>query len=87
MNQKPQSRKDKIQLLKDLHQRKISLDDLIPETTVIWHCVNGIYELFREKNSLKLTEAEFKEYTSQRPKQKNIIFKLQEGCEPIPEEE
>ena len=83
MNIKLQSRKDKIQLLNNLKQGKISLHDIIPETEVIWYFGNNVYTSLSEKDNLILTEAEFKEYTSRRPKQKNIIFKLAEGCEPI----
>jgi hypothetical protein len=77
------SRKYKIQLLKDLYQRKISLSDLIPETIETWYFRNGIYTGL----GLKLTEAEFAEYSSKRPKQKNLIYKLQEGNEPLKEDE
>jgi hypothetical protein len=80
---KPQNRKDKIQLLKDLHQRKISLSDLLPETIIIWYCRKGIYV----NGELKLTESEFEDYTSKRPRQRNIIYKLQEGNEPLMGEE
>ncbi len=85
MNNKPQSRNDKIQLLKDLQRGKISLQELIPETTVVWYCVNGIYTHSCSTDELQLTEAEFKEYTSERPKQRNIIVSLQEGNEPLKE--
>jgi hypothetical protein len=36
---------------------------------------------------LKLTESEFEDYTSKRPRQRNIIYKLQEGNEPLMGEE
>jgi hypothetical protein len=79
MYNKPQNRKEKIQLLKDLHKRKISLSDLVPETIIFWYCRKGIYE----HGELKLTESKFKEYISKRPRQCNIIYRLQEGNEPL----
>lgn len=77
------NRKDKIQLLKDLQQGKISIEDLTQETVVIWYCENGIYSHAFSNNGLKLTEKEFNQYISNRPKQKNLIFRLQEGNEPL----
>jgi hypothetical protein len=53
---KPQSRKDKIQLLKDLQSRKISFNELIPKKTVMWNCINDIYTHFLDKDSKQLTE-------------------------------
>ncbi len=85
MNGKPQSRKEKIQLLKDLQSGKISVTDIIPGITVIWLFKKDVYASYSEKGKLILTEAEFKEYTSERPKQRNIIFRLQEGNEPLKE--
>ena len=80
---KPQNRKDKIQLLKDLQSGKVSIEEIIPKTIMTWRCVDGIYTSFLEKETIRLTVPEFKEYISKRPKQKNIIFKTQEGNEPI----
>jgi hypothetical protein len=77
------NRKDKIKLLKDLQQGKISPEELIPPTTVLWFYEDGIYELFTEKTKLRFTEAEFKQYTSKRPKQKNLVLAADPGCEPL----
>lgn len=77
------NRSDKIQLLKNLQQGKISIEDLTPEKIVTWYCEKGIYMQQFIDNALTLTEIEFNQYISTRPKQKNLIFKLQEGNEPL----
>ncbi len=83
MNSNPQSRKAKIQLLKNLQEGKISLHEIKMETPILWNCANGIYTRFLAKDGLQLTEKEFTDYVSKRPKQKNIIFCLQKGYEPF----
>lgn len=57
MNHKPQSRKDKIQLLKDLSEGKKTLSDLQPEKVEMWLKKGGkYYEPFKQ---LELTKDEF----------------------------
>jgi hypothetical protein len=81
--QKLLDRIDKINLLKDLGKGRKLIQDLIPETVRFWYC--------RDDNcssgDLKLNREEFEQYSRARPKQRNIIFTLQDGNGPLADEQ
>jgi hypothetical protein len=79
-----QERIDKINLFKEISKGRKSLSELTPETVRFWyHKVDGSYS----SGELKLTRAQFEQYSEAHPRQRNIIYTLQEGNEPIIDDE
>ncbi len=75
MNNKQQSRKDKIQLLKKIIEGKATIKELLPKTFCSWYYVDGIYKTSGKTGRLSLTKNEFEQYTKKRPNQTNIVVK------------
>ncbi|MEJ7738526.1 MAG: hypothetical protein WKF97_13935 [Chitinophagaceae bacterium] len=69
MKNKPTTRKEKIQLLKDLQQGKVSMGDIMPQRVELWFKKKGIYR--NDQKALVFDEEQWEEYC-QRNQWKNV---------------
>lgn len=86
MKSKPRSRKEKIQLLKDLQESRITIEEItIKDYAIYYQNRENFYST--GGFSRLMTEDEFQLYKQKHPAKFNIIHTYQQGNDPIEGEE